>query len=371
MHWASVRTDPIACGPAQATHSPRACHKPAPGLAPIVRKALQYPQGRCCCPCIRVSKTRSLLVLDKTTKSPHLISQPRKQQQCPDISLLSSKLQQQWDNATNAHLGNILITPHSRLKVHWTCPDCPDGHPHRWEAKMTNRTNNDGCPFCKGRRVCQHNSVANKAPDVAASWDSTANEGTPHDFTAASHFKKQWHCPICGHKWLARINNRIGQKSGCPECDNLNRAGPKVRHATLTECNHALLKEWDSEANAKEGLFPDKLTLGSNKHVHWLCHKCPLGLTHKWVAQLSSRALRGIGCSCCGRRTACKCNSLPSLYPDIAQDWDYSKNDGKPSDYTAKSHAVVWWKSSDLGSWQQSIHHRTDPRLVQHQNKPT
>jgi len=234
---------------------------------------------------------------------------------------------------------------------------------------VTGRTNNDGCPFCSGQRVCQHNSVATKAPDVAATWDSTANDGTPHDFTAASNCRKQWHCPVCGHKWLAHIHSRTRQKSGCPECYNLKRARPKVRHPTLAECNHPLLKEWDTEANAKEGLFPDKLRLGSNKRVHWVCCKCPLGMMHKYVSTVNSRALLGSGCSCCGGRSACKCNSLPSLYPNIARDWDYSKNDGKPCDYTAKSHAIVWWESGDLRSWQQSIISRTDKRLKQHKNR--
>jgi len=254
--------------------------------------------------------------------------------------------------------------------VHWTCPDCPDGHPHQWEAQVHNRTDNDGCPFCIGKRVCQHNSIATKAPNVAASWDSTANEGTPHDFTANSRFKKHWRCLVCGHKWQAIINYRVGQKTGCPECYNLKRGRSKVRHPTLAECNHPLLKEWDDEANAKEGLFPDKLRLGSNKRVHWVCHKCPLGLTHKYVTTIGSRALLGSGCSCCGGRTACKCNSLSSLYPNIARDWDYSMNDGKPCDYTAKSHAVVWWKSTDQ-SWQQSIFSRTDNRLKRHMTRAT
>ena len=306
------------------------------------------------------------------TKQTHLISQQAKQQQGPDISLLSSKLQQQWDHAKNAHLGNVNITPNSGQKVHWTCPDCPDGHPHQWEARVTARRTNHGCPFCSGKRVCQHNSVATKAPNVAATWDSTANDGTPHDFTAHSHFTKQWHCPVCGHKWLAQIYSRVGpKKSGCPECYNLKRARPKVRHPTLAECNHPLLKEWDTEANAKEGLFPDKLTLGSNKRVHWVCHKCPLGLTHKYVSTVNSRALAGNGCSiCCGLRT-CRCNSLPSLYPEIAQEWDYCKNDGEPDDYTASSNAVVWWKSRDQQSWQQSVLSRTDKRLRRHRNRAT
>ncbi len=170
---------------------------------------------------------------------------------------------------------------------------------------MHNRTKNDGCPFCNGKRGCQHNSIAFKAPNVAASWDSTASDGTPHDFTANSNFTKQWHCPVCGHKWLASISHRVGLKSVCPGCYNLRSARTKVRHPTLAECNHPLLKEWDTEANAKEGLFPDKLRLGSNKRVHWTCRKCPLGLTHKWAATMNSRALAGNGCSCCAGRTAC------------------------------------------------------------------
>ena len=129
----------------------------------------------------------------------------------------------------------------------------------------------------------------------------------------------------------------------CPECYNVKRAALRARLPTLAECNHPLLKDWDTEANAKEGLFPDKLRLCSHKHVPWVCHKCPLGLTHKYTSKVYSRALAGIGCSCCGGRTACKCNSLPSLHPGIAQEWGYEKNDGRPSDYTARSSAVFWW----------------------------
>ncbi len=299
------------------------------------------------------------------------VSQQAKQQQGPDISLLSRKLQQQWDHAKNAHLGNMLITPHTSQKVQWTCPDCPDGHPHQWEVSVVHRKRYEGCPFCLGRRVCQHNSVATKAPNVAASWDSTANDGTPHDFTANSSRRKQWHCHVCGHKWLARISSRVVGQTGCPECYNLKRAWPKVRLPTLAECNHPLLKDWDTEANAKEGLFPDKLTLGSNKRVHWLCRKCPLGLTHKYTSSVNSRALAGKGCSICDGFSTCKCNSLPSLFPHVAQEWDYDKNDRNPGDCTARSLAMIWWKSEDRQSRQQSINSRTDKRLKQHSNRAT
>ena len=312
----------------------------------------------------------SLLTLAAATQQTQDFSQKAKQQQGPNVSLLSPKLQQQWDHAKNVHLGNINITPHSNRKVHWICHDCPDGHPHQWEALVRSRTANDGCPLCTGQRVCKHNSVATKAPDVAATWDSTANDGTPHDFTANSTFKKQWHCLVCGHKWLARIGSRIAKQDGCPKCARLSfsRQHP-VRHPTLAGCNHPLLKDWDSEANAKEGLFPDKLTLGSSKRVHWVCHKCPLGLTHKYVSVVNSRTLAGHGCPCCSGRTACECNSLLSLYPEIAQEWDFCKNSGRPDDYAAQSNAVVWWMSKDQHSWQQTIMSRTDNRLKRYKNR--
>jgi len=34
-------------------------------------------------------------------------------------------------------------------------------------------------------------------------------------------------------------------------------------------------------------------------------------------------------------------------------------NDGKPGDYTARSHAEIWWKLRDQRSWLQSIKSRS------------
>ena len=130
---------------------------------------------------------------------PCAITQPHTQQG-PDLSQLSPKLQQQWDHEKNAHLGHTVIKPHSNRVVSWRCSDCPDGHPHEWEAALSSRTRNDGCPFCKGKRVCKHNSLATQASDIAASWDAAANAGTPHDYTAHSSHRAQWMCSTCMHK---------------------------------------------------------------------------------------------------------------------------------------------------------------------------
>ena len=43
------------------------------------------------------------------------------EQEGPDISLLSSLLQSQWDHSRNAHLSNVVIKPQANTKVWWTC----------------------------------------------------------------------------------------------------------------------------------------------------------------------------------------------------------------------------------------------------------
>lgn len=123
--------------------------------------------------------------------------------QGPDISNLDLGLQQQWDHVANAHLGNIIIKPHSHKIVLWTCNQCPDGHLHRWSARVGDRTRGNGCPQCIGQKVCKHNSLATKAPVVAAQWDYKANDGTPDDVVANSNQLANWHCRVCGCKWEA------------------------------------------------------------------------------------------------------------------------------------------------------------------------
>ena len=287
------------------------------------------------------------------------------QQQGPDISRLDPALQQQWDHAANAHLGNIDIKPHSRRKVWWTCDQCPDGLLHRWEACMCDRTRGTGCPRCSGRKVCKHNSLATKAPKVAAQWDYEANIGTPDNVVAQSNHSVGWLCDACGCKWSASPGRRVCKnRSGCPKCADVART-KKQKHPTFAECqdphSKAVLAEWDHERNPPQGNFPHNIRLQSNKGIFWLCHKCPAGQEHSWCAMPKHRMSRSkSGCPFCAGQAVCKCNSLRSLYPDIAEEWDHVKNQGQPGDHVAHSHHLAWWFSPQQGSWQQTIQSRTN-----------
>ena len=125
----------------------------------------------------------------------------------------------------------------------------------------------------------------------------------------------------------------------------------------MTESPHAMAL-WDSDKNEEAGLHLDKLTWGSNKKVNWLCQCCPKGQLRRWTAVDYSVALTKSGCPCCVGHRACECNSLQSLYPVIAAQWDYSKNIGAPADYPASSYKKVWWRDSK--SWAVSYNQATN-----------
>ena len=65
----------------------------------------------------------------------------------------------------------------------------------------------------------------------------------------------------------------------------------------------------------------------------------------------------------------CKCNCLAVRFPEVAQDWDYSKNKATPGDHRGQSNKLAWWQSATRGSWQTSTKARILFRLRQQQRK--
>ncbi|KAA6418131.1 MAG: hypothetical protein FRX49_11894 [Trebouxia sp. A1-2] len=259
----------------------------------------------------------------------------------PDISELSPQLQQEWHPDNNALLGDIKIMPNSSLKVMWSCPNCPAGYPHVWKARVGHRTmRGTKCPYCQGKTICQHNSVATKGPRQTQYWNHDKNAKTPEQVIAGSGFRAEWKCPICSHEWQAGVKERVRNDSGCPRC-RYKAVGRRTKHPTYEAAQHPLLLEWDYERNAADGIHPNNTTLASNKLVHWDCKKCPKGQEHKYRARSFTRASLQSGCPFCAGKQVCKCNSLQTCYPKVASEWDFAKNDLTPDQVTARSHQIV------------------------------
>ncbi len=285
----------------------------------------------------------------------------------PDISLLAEELQREWHEELNRHLGHFLIKPYSNRKVWWSCDQCPEGLPHIWEACLHSRSQGVGCPFCSGTAVCQHNTLATKAPQVAMFWDAKKNHPlSPDQVTVFSRIRAHWKCSNCLYEWQTSVLNKTCGKTGCPKCAKTDRGrqadGTRQKHPTFAIAQHALLKQWDHDRNKENGNYPDNTTLQSNKLIWWLCHECPKGKVHSWQAPAYNRTSekkKASGCPFCAGKMLCQCNSLESVCPDVAADFDIEKNGVSPAEVTSATVTKYSWLSDKPGAKMRSVAQRT------------
>jgi len=210
-----------------------------------------------------------------TTAQPQKQQGKRLQPGLPDISELSPQLQQEWHPDNNALLGGIKVKPGSSRRATWSCLNCPAGCPHIWKAPVNRRTRGSKCPYCVGRTVCQHSSLATKAPRQTRYWNHDKNAKTPEQTLAGTQVRVEWKCPKCSHEWQAQVARRVQIDSGCPRCSSKPFGRTTTQPTFEAAQHHQLLHEWDYERNAADGIHPNNTTLGSRKLVHWVCDNCP------------------------------------------------------------------------------------------------
>ncbi|HEC67148.1 MAG TPA: hypothetical protein ENI23_17865 [bacterium] len=125
----------------------------------------------------------------------------------------------------------------------------------------------------------------------------------------------------------------------------------------LPETHPHLLKEWDYSKNGN--LRPENASFGSHKRVWWRCRKeeCK----HSWLAAPNNRTkkARPRGCPSCSGSVVSDKNRLPIKCPELAKEWDFSKNKGlSPRDISYGSEKKVWWLCSNPRceySWKTSV----------------
>ena len=186
-------------------------------------------------------------------------------------------------------------------------------------------------------------------PDLCQEWDFDKNAPLkPEDVTAGSGKKVWWKCEH-GHHWDAVIYSRTNG-CGCPCCSGRKAITGVNDLATLYP---EIAEEWDYEANGD--LAPQMVKCSSNKSVVW---KCEHG--HRWNAMINSRT-RGNRCPyCSGREAITGVNDLATLYPEIAEEWDYEANgDLTPQMVKCSSHKDVSWQCKYGHHWNAAIYSRT------------
>ncbi|MDO4759945.1 MAG: zinc-ribbon domain-containing protein [Candidatus Saccharibacteria bacterium] len=117
--------------------------------------------------------------------------------------------------------------------------------------------------------------------------------------------------------------------------------------------NSDLIKDWDFDKNARLNLFPNRLTTGSGKKVWWKCEK-----GHSYASCIYNRA-SGKKCPYCSNRMVLPgFNDLQTLYPSVAKEWDYDKNQGSPKQVIPGTTRKVWFVCPQGHSYYISLHGR-------------
>jgi hypothetical protein len=245
-----------------------------------------------------------------------------------DLLTLLPEAAQEWDHDRNDRSPES-VKPGSEYKAWWKCR--PRGHSYqlridRWVSAKC------ACPYCGGRLpIAGENDLGTLVPEIAVDWHPDKNSIGPDEVLIGSNKPVWWKCRH-GHEWRAQIASRSsGKRTGCPVCSNRRVESGVNDLATLRP---DLAAEWHPTRNQ---LTPGLLSTGSARSVWWLCTTG----RHEWEDTISTRS-RGYGCPICsGKRALAGFNDLSTLYPEIASQWDYSKNALEPqlvrpgSNYTA------------------------------------
>lgn len=201
-----------------------------------------------------------------------------------NLLIENPKLAKEWHKIKNGVLEPKDVKQSSGKVVWWICK-----RGHQWSARVADRNNGTGCPYCDGKKVCKDNCLATKNPTLADEWHPIKNRPlTPEGVAPHSNRKAWWKCKK-NHQWLATVSSR-NQGSGCPYCSG--RFASETNNLKLLYPK--LSKEWHSTKNGR--LTPRDVTAHSGKEYWW---KCKNG--HEWKRTIDVRS-RGGGCPYCSRR---------------------------------------------------------------------
>ena len=275
----------------------------------------------------------------------------------------ASEVAKQWDYEKNGDIKPEYISCTSHKKFYWRCEKG-----HSWKAEVNSRFMGHGCKYCAGIiLVPGENDLLSQNPELVKEWDYEKNgDLTPDKITVNNNKKVWWVCNTCGHHWPASVAHR-NKGEGCRKCADKQRTLSKHKRIIQEKGSFAdnyphLLKEWDYEKNI--GLDPNMLPPHCGKEVWWICSTCG----YSWPATMDKRA-NGRGCEQCAKqkralslqkRAVLKKGAFAVTHPHLIVDWDYSKNEGTPNDYSAGSHYRANWKCHHCGyEWPYPIYKRT------------
>lgn len=149
-----------------------------------------------------------------------------------------------------------------------------------------------------------------------------------------------------GYKYKLPISRLIKNNGSCRFLDKSNPY-------SLENINLWILKN-----NFSFELSLNNEYVNSSCNLELICKKCGEKFYSPWAYIYS-----GTSCPYCSGREVGDKNNLEALYPEIAKEWNYSYNNGSPSQYTSGNTERFYWICSKCGygkngEWKTSIYNR-------------
>ncbi|SCY24250.1 Probable Zinc-ribbon domain-containing protein [Lachnospiraceae bacterium XPB1003] len=325
-----------------------------------------------------------------------------------DLESTHPELMCEWDYEKNE------ITPDkisfgSEKKVFWK-GKCG----HNYKQSVLNHVNGCGCPYCAGKEVLSgFNDLQTLYPVISAEWDFKKNKKAPNIIFAHSDNSYWWKCKL-GHSYKMPVNRRTGaQKSSCPVCAKEGKTSfpeqaiyfyLKDKFPDAINSDRSLGFEFDIKVPSlniaiefdgkywhsnKESIYKDNkkddYCFKNNINLFRIRDKSlkktkyatiinftegnELSLENAIKKLLFLMGADGIDVNLSRDRASIlsqyiikhKNNSLAFLRPDIAEEWNYEKNEAlTPYSVKCFSSKIIWWKCKNCGEeWQCRVSTRT------------
>ena len=304
----------------------------------------------------------------------------RRTSKSTSLAALNPVLSGEWDRTLNLGRTPKDVRPGSSLAVWWRC-----AAGHSWRAKVSRRAlgSKSGCPHCANlarrkapsstaravttRRAFGQLPTVTPSPALTLSRLTGARRTSLFDqygvvsemrlasllgidvYRLRKHLDQKDVTPdrvTDDHRWyrwrdLAAALKGTASKDNDPQPWRETLRGIRLSKRWVAGYPR-LVAEWHPDKNGD--LFPFQVTYGSGKAIWW---KCPNGPDHEWRARPGTRTNpNGVGTNCpfCASHRASVTNSVATLRPDLARQWDRDETKFGPEDVTLGSRVRVTWR---------------------------
>ena len=207
-------------------------------------------------------------------------------------------------------------------------------------------------------------------PDLLRDFHRDKNNIDINIVSIHSREQIHWLCPA-GHEY--KVSPFTRYRVGCKICKKKEYKNSfeyqKIyarKYGSLQDRNPEILNDWDYEKNDALGIKPSDITSKSQRLVNWKCENnhfyelspknkfknkhCPICYEEN-ITKILSKQIR--------ESRLKKGETLLDIYPLVAKEWDYKKNELKPEDYSPHSNFEASWICKFDHSWSATIDNRT------------